>query len=136
MVRCPHCHGYLLYEPEFMETPARVKCVACGWAILDPNFRAEKPRYFPSDSMDKRIEWQQEHPGYDLYEPKSAACQLDISVSFLKYSIRKDPSAPFIMGWGLVACNTPALQSWWDGKRHHGRWSAINRFSNFEKLQG
>jgi hypothetical protein len=113
--------GYLLYEPEFVETPARVKCMACGWAILDPNFRAENPRYFPSDSMDKRIEWRQEHPGYDLYEPKSAACQLGISVSFLKDSIREDPSAPVIMGRGLIACNTPALQSWWDGKRHHGR---------------
>ena len=121
MVRCPLCQGYLLYEPEFMETAARVKCTACGWAILDPNFRAEKPRYFPSDSTDKRIEWRQEHPGYDLYEPKSAACQLGVSVSFLKYSIRHDPSAPVITGWGLIACNTPALQSWWDSKIHHGR---------------
>jgi hypothetical protein len=32
--------------------------------------------------MDKRIEWRQEHPGYDLYDPKSSACQLGISVSF------------------------------------------------------
>jgi hypothetical protein len=41
------------------------------------------------------------HPGYDLYEPKSAACQLNISVSFLKDSVKNDPSAPVIMGWGI-----------------------------------
>jgi hypothetical protein len=57
------------------------------------------------------------HPGYDLYEPKSAACQLNISVSFLKDSVKNDPSAPVILGWGLIARNTPALQVWWDGKR-------------------
>jgi hypothetical protein len=39
----------------------------------DPNFRKEKPRYFPSDSVDKRIGWQQENPGFDLYEADSAA---------------------------------------------------------------
>jgi hypothetical protein len=121
MARCPQCGGYVQYEPEFMDTPAWVKCIACGWMLNDPNFRKEKPRYFPPDSTDRRIEWRQEHPGYDLYKPKSAACQLGISVSFLKYSIRHDPSAPVIMGWGLIACNTPALQSWWHGKRHHGR---------------
>jgi hypothetical protein len=87
--------------------------------ISDPNFRKEKPRYFPPDSVDRRIDWQQQYPGYDLYEPKSAACQLGISVSFLKESIRNDSSTPVIMGWGLIACNTPALQQWWDGKIHH-----------------
>ena len=121
MKRCPQCNGYLLYEPEFMETPARFHCIACAWVLYDPNFRKEKPRYFPSDSVDKRIEWRQEHPGYDLYEPKSAACQLGISVNFLNHSIRTDSSAPVIVGRGLLACNTPALQSWWDGKRHHER---------------
>jgi hypothetical protein len=40
----------------------------------DPNFRKEKPRYFPSDSVNKRIEWQKENSGYDLYEPKRSAC--------------------------------------------------------------
>ena len=123
MKRCPQCNGYLLYEPEFMETPARFHCIACEWMVCDPNFRKEKPRFFPPDSTDRRIEWQQEHSGYDLYEPKSAACQLGISVSFLKYSIREEPSAPVITGWGLIACNTPALQAWWDGKRHHGKIS-------------
>ena len=62
--------------------------------------RKEEPRYFPSDSIDKRIEWQQENPGYDIYEPKSAACQLGISVSYLNESIRSDPSAPVIVGRG------------------------------------
>ena len=123
MVRCPICSGYLCYEPEFMDTAARVKCIACGWMMSDPNFRKEEPRYFPPDSVDKRIEWRQENPGYDLYEPKSAACQLGISVSFLKYSIRTDSSAPVTMGRGMVACNTPALQAWWDGKQHYIRQS-------------
>jgi DNA-directed RNA polymerase subunit RPC12/RpoP len=119
MARCPQCSGYLLYEPEFPETPARYKCMACGWMVSDPNFRKEQPRYFPPDSVDKRIEWQREDPGYDLYEPKSAACQLGISESFFKYSVKHDSSALVIMGWGLIACNTPALQAWWDGKNHH-----------------
>jgi len=112
---------FLQYEPEFTETPARVRCIACGWMVSDPNFRKEEPRYFPSDSVDKRIECWQENPGYDLYEPNRTACQLGISVSFFRYSIRKDPAAPVIMGRGLIACNAAALQSWWDGKRHHGR---------------
>jgi hypothetical protein len=61
----------------------------------------------------------QAHSGYDLYEPRSAACQLDISVSYLKDSVRQDSSAPVIMGRGMIACNTSALQQWWDGKQHH-----------------
>ena len=89
------------------------------WTAYDPRFRKEEPRYFPSDAADKRIEWQQVNSGYDLYEPKSAACQLKVSVSFLNDSVRNDPSAPVIMGRGMIACNTPALQSWWDGKNHH-----------------
>jgi hypothetical protein len=112
-MNCPHCSGYLIHEPELLETPARVKCIVCGWMVYDPSFRKEETRYFPADSTDRRIE----NPGYDLYEPKSAACQLGISVSYLKDSVRNDPSAP-IMGWGLIACNTPSLQSWWGSKKH------------------
>lgn len=64
---------------------------------------------------------QQEHPGFDLYDPRSAAYQLNISVSFLNYSVSNDPSTPVVMGRGLIACcNTPALQEWWDGKKHYG----------------
>src|SRR5260370_30774607 len=107
MPRCPQCGGYLQHEPELMETPARVKCIACAWMIYDPRFRNETPKYFPSDSVDRRIEWQQEHPGYHLYEPKSAACQLGISVSFLNDSIREDPSAPVITGKGVIPCKPP-----------------------------
>jgi hypothetical protein len=36
--------------------------------LSDPNFRKEKPRYFPAGEIDKRIEWQHEHPGYDPYD--------------------------------------------------------------------
>jgi hypothetical protein len=121
---CRCCHdaqfdGYLQHEREFLDNPAQIKCIACGWMMSDPKFRKEEPRYFLSDSVDKRIEWQQVNSGFDLYEPKSGACQLKISVSYFNYSVRHDPSAPVIMGRGMIACNTPALQEWWDGKRHH-----------------
>jgi hypothetical protein len=120
MNRCPACGGYLTWEPEFMETPARVHCIACAWMVYDPRFRTEEERYFPSDSTDRRIEWRQQNPGYDLYEPKSAACQLKTSVSYLNFSVRNDPAAPVVIGRGLIACNTPALQEWWDSKKHYG----------------
>ena len=42
-----------------------------------------------------------------------------ISTSFLRYSVRKDLEAPVVMERGLIACNTPALQEWWDAKPHH-----------------
>jgi hypothetical protein len=119
MVRCPVCSGYLQHEAEFLEMPARLTCIGCGWMLSDPNFRKEQPKYFPPDSVDRRIEWRQANPGFDLYEPSSAACQLNTSVSFLKHSIRHDPSAPIVMGRGVIACNTPALQQWWNGKKHH-----------------
>jgi hypothetical protein len=102
-----------------METPARVHCIACVWMVYDPRFRTEEERYFPSDATDRRIEWKQKHPRFDLYEQNSAACQLGISVSFLRYSVKQDSSAPVVLGRGLIACNTPALQSWRDGKNHH-----------------
>ena len=59
------------------------------------------------------------HPGYDLYLPSSAAAQLGISLSFFRESVKKDRKAPVIVGRGMIACNTPALQEWWEGKRHH-----------------
>ena len=123
MARCPdpQCGGYLIYEPELAGIPARVRCIACGWMLSDPNFRKEQPSYFPSDVVDKRLGWQMEHPGYDLYFPNSAAAQLEISVSFFRESVKKDPKAPVIMGRGVIACNTPALQKWWDAKKHHSR---------------
>ena len=78
MARCPICGGYLIYEPEFLENPARIRCVCVRLDAYDPNFRKEEePRYFPSDSVDRRIEWQQVNSGFDLYEPKSGACQLE-----------------------------------------------------------
>jgi hypothetical protein len=119
MARCPVCSGYLQQEAEFLDTAARIKCIACGWMLSDPNFRKEAQRYFPPDRADRRIEWRQMNPGFDLYEPSSAACQLQISVSFLKYSVRHDPSAPVVMDRGLIACNTPALQEWWESKKHY-----------------
>ena len=119
MARCRQCEGYLIYEREFAETPARFHCIACGWMVSDPNFRKEEPRYFPPDRTDRRIEWRNENPGYDLYEPGSASCQLGISVSFLRYSVRHDPAAPVLLDRGVIACNTPALQTWWNSKNHH-----------------
>jgi hypothetical protein len=102
-----------------MESPARIHCIACAWMVYDPNFRKEEARYFPSDRTDRRIEWRNENRGYDLYEPRSVACQLRITVGTLRKSVIDDPAAPVILGRGLIACNTPALQSWWDGKNHH-----------------
>ena len=64
--------------------------------VYDPRFRTEEKRYFPSDSTDRRIEWRQQDPGYDLYEPKSAACRLKTSVSYLNFSVRNDPAAPVV----------------------------------------
>ena len=93
--------------------------MACGWMVSDPNFRKEQPGYFPTESVDRWIGWKKEHPGYDLYFPGSAAAQLGISESFFRESVNKDRKAPVIMGRGMIACNTPALQEWWDGKRHH-----------------
>ena len=74
MARCPdpQCGGYLIYEPELAGIAARVRCIACGWMMSDPNFRKEQPSYFPSDVVDKRLGWQMQHPGYDLYFPSSS----------------------------------------------------------------
>ena len=119
MPKCPTCGGSLRYEPELLETAARFTCISCGWMVSDPNFRKEEARYFPPDRTDKLIDWQQQHPGFDLYFPKSAAAQLGISEPFFRYSARHDPAAPVIMGRGMIACNTTALQQWWDGKNHH-----------------
>ena len=123
MARCPdpQCGGYLIYEPELAGIAARVKCMACGWMRSDPNFRKEKPTYFPSDSIDKRIEWTMQNSGFDLYDPRSAAAQLGISLSFFRESVRSDSSAPVIVGRGMIACNTPALEEWWNGKKHHAQ---------------
>jgi hypothetical protein len=116
-----------------MDTPARIHCIACAWMVYDPRFRAEGERYFPSDSTDRRIEWRKENPGYDLYQPRSAACQLKISVSFFRYSVSHDEAAPVLMGRGLIACNTPALQSWWNGKKHYSAGSFGGLLKNKRK---
>lgn len=65
------------------------------------------------------IGWMQQNSGYDLYNPRSAAAQLGISESFFQSSVRADSAAPVIVGRGMIACNTVALQKWWDGKNHH-----------------
>jgi len=93
--------------------------MACGWMVSDPNFRKEELRYFPADSGNRQIEWLQVNSGFDLYEPKSGACQLGISRSYFNYSVKHDPSAPVRMGRGMIACNTPNLQEWWDSKKHY-----------------
>lgn len=97
MAGCPDCCGYLIYEPELAGIAARF---VCGWMRSDPNFRKEHPNCFPSDGVDKRIGWQMEHPGYDLYFSSSAAAQLGISESFFRESVKNDPKAPMIMSEG------------------------------------
>jgi hypothetical protein len=64
---------------------------------------------------------EKEHPGYDLYCPRSAAAQLNTSESFFRESVKTDSSAPVIMRRGVIACNTPALQKRWDDKKHHSQ---------------
>ena len=59
--------------------------------VCDPNFRKEKPTYFPSDLVDKQIEWTMQNSGFDLYDPRSAAAQLGISLSFFRESVTKVP---------------------------------------------
>ena len=86
---------------------------------LRPKFQERTAELFSNRAEDKRIGWQMEHSGYDLYFPSSAAAQLGISGSFFRESVRRHPKAPVIMGRGMIACNTPALQKWWDGKKHH-----------------
>jgi hypothetical protein len=56
MPRCQNdkCGAALIYEPEFLDTPARWICMAFGWMRSDPNFR-EQPRYFPTESVDWSI---------------------------------------------------------------------------------
>ena len=41
MPRCQNdkCGAALIYEPEFLDTPARWICMAFGWMRSDPNFR-------------------------------------------------------------------------------------------------
>jgi len=59
--------------------------------VSDPKFRKEQPRYFPTEAVDRWIGWKKEHPGYDLYCPRSAAAQLHISESFFRESVKKGP---------------------------------------------
>jgi hypothetical protein len=71
--------------------------------VFPAAFELLSARYFPSELEDKRIGWQMEHPGYDLYFPKSAAAHLGISQSFFRESVKNDPEAPVIMGHGVIA---------------------------------
>jgi hypothetical protein len=87
--------------------------------ISDQTSRKKKPTYFPSDLVDKQIEWTMQNSGFDLYDPRSAAAQLGISLNFFRESVKKDPKALVICGRGMIACNMETLQRWWDGKKHH-----------------
>jgi hypothetical protein len=33
--------------------------------------------------------------------------------------MKNDLKAPVIVERGVIACNTPALQKWWDSGKHH-----------------
>jgi len=75
--------------------------------------------YFLPEAVDNRNGFEYDYRSDDSYYPRSAAAQLGISVSFFRESVKKDPKAPVLVGRGMIACNTPALQEWWDGKMHH-----------------
>jgi hypothetical protein len=53
------------------------------------------------------------------YDHKSAAWQLCISVSFLRYAVTQDSSAPMIMGPGLDSVQHSAVAGM-VGNKHHG----------------
>jgi hypothetical protein len=46
-------------------------------------------------------------------------CSARDQFELFRESVKKDSKLPVIMGRGMIACKTPALQEWWDGKRHH-----------------
>jgi hypothetical protein len=119
MPRCQNdkCGAALIYEPEFLDTPARWICMAFGW-MRTIQISENNPGIFLRNQWIGRSA-EKEHPGYDLYCPRSAAAQLHISGSFFRESVKKDPKAPVIPGRGMIACNTSALREWWDEKRHH-----------------
>ncbi len=51
MPRCPNaqCGAALIYEPEFIDTPARWKCIPCGWMDgIRPKFQERTAKVFPS----------------------------------------------------------------------------------------
>src|SRR5262249_40812894 len=121
MARCPNqeCGGYLIYEPELAETAARVKCVVCGWMRSDPNVKERTAEVFSNgtsgqaDRLATGVSWLM------TISPRRAAAQLGISESFFRESGKKDLKAQVIVGGRMIAFNTPALQDWWDGKKHH-----------------
>src|SRR2546426_7088365 len=49
---------------------------SCAWMLYDPRFRKEEPRYFPSDRMDRRIEWRSEEHTSELQSPCNLVCRL------------------------------------------------------------
>ena len=120
MPRCQNdkCGAALIYEPEFLDTPARWICKACGWMVSDPNFRKEQPRYFPTDQWIGRSAEKRNSRDTTFIAPEAPG-QLHISGSFFRESVKKDPKAPVIPGRGMIACNTSALREWWGEKRHH-----------------
>jgi hypothetical protein len=47
-----------------------------------------------------------------------------MSKPFVQGISEESSKAPVIVGRGMIACNTPALQKWWDGKNHHSAKNA------------
>jgi hypothetical protein len=120
MARCPvpQCGGYVIYEPGTWWNTSAAEVDRLRVDALRSRFQERTAELFSNRASGQRIGWQMEHPGYDLL-PSSAAAQLGISLSFFRESVKKDRKAPVILGRGMIACNTPALQEWWEGKRHH-----------------
>lgn len=121
MPRCQNdkCGAALIYEPELLDTPARWRCIACGWMLSDPKFRKISPGIFQRNQWIAGLAGKRNIPDTTYYCPRSAAAQLHIGESFFRESVKNDPKAPVIIGRGVIACSTPALQEWWDGKNHH-----------------
>jgi hypothetical protein len=115
----PAMQVYLLYETELLETPALYKCTACGWMVCDPNFRKEQLRYFPPDSVDKRSNGNGRIWAMTCTRQEARLVSLEsvrVTSKMLSETTRLRRSS---WAGGLIACNTPALQVWWDAKNHH-----------------
>ena len=120
MPRCQNdkCGAALIYEPEFLDTPARWICKGADEWCLIRNSGKNNPGIFLWNQWIGRSAEKKNIRDTTCIAPEAPG-QLHISGSFFRESVKKDPKAPVILGRGMIACNTSALREWWDEKRHH-----------------
>src|SRR3954469_13625593 len=97
MSRCPQCGGYLqLIRSSWIRRRVPLPCVRMD--AVRSTFQVRADEVLSHAAVNRRIEWRKQNPGYDLYAPRSAASQLKVSVSLLRYFVRHDSAAPVIVG--------------------------------------